>query len=246
MEDHDEMRISRRALIKGSVIAAAGAAFGDLILPASALPTEPSGSVGDYGAYITPVKQPVKAPAAVSGKNAKSPDRFALTEDNILGPFYRAGAPYRAKITPPLERGKVVLVSGRIWSYETKRPIKGAVLDIWQANANGRYDNDDPSKPPKSDVFLNRARLISDENGYYEYETIHPGRYQIGPNIWRPSHIHYMVQAPGHKPLVTQLYFAGDPMNKSDHFIKQSLIVTFSEKKIGSESYETGNFDIIL
>ncbi len=121
-----------------------------------------------------------------------------------------------------------------------------ATLDIWQANARGRYDNDDSQKPPDRDVFLNRARLVTDENGFYEFETVHPGPYQTAPNVWRPSHIHYMVQHPGYKTLVTQLYFKGDPHNATDQFIKQSLIVDIKEVKLPQGAYQAGAFDIIL
>lgn len=247
MSDEDKLvspLVSRRDLIKTSCVSAGYLLFGELVLRADALPTEESGKLGSYGQYMAPVKA-VPKPAAVIVPKKAAPQP-AITEDNILGPFYRPGAPFRAKITPPLERGKVVVVSGHVFGFDTKGPLKNAVIDVWQANANGRYDNDDPSKPPKADVFLNRARMITDEQGYYEYETIHPGRYQIGSNVWRPSHIHYMVQAPGYKSLVTQLYFQGDPENKRDSFIKQSLIVSFGKRKIGEQSIETGTFDIVL
>ena len=92
----------------------------------------------------------------------------------------------------------------------------------------------------------NRARLITDEEGYYEYETVHPGRYQIGEGIWRPSHVHYMVRHPGYTPLVTQLYFKGDPMNEKDMFIRASLIIEVKEEKVAGGAYEAGTFDIVL
>jgi protocatechuate 3,4-dioxygenase beta subunit len=211
--------------------------FGSLLLAADAPPTEPSGSLGAYGRYVRE-KQPTAAPRPAGV--------WQPTEDNILGPFYRPAAPYRAKITPPLEPGDPLLIRGRVWGHDTRRPLVHATLDIWQANAEGRYDNDDPQKPPKEGVFLNRARLITDENGYYEFETIQPGRYQIDTNVWRPSHVHYMVQHPGYKTLVTQLYFKGDPYNKTDQFIKQSLIIDVEEVKLPQGIYHSGMFDIVL
>ena len=88
--------------------------------------------------------------------------------------------------------------------------------------------------------------MLTDENGYYEYETIHPGAYKIGPEAWRPSHIHYLVRQPGYKDLVTQMYFKGDPHNKTDDFIKESLIIEVSKQKVGATAYEVGTFDIVL
>lgn len=185
-------------------------------------------------------------PREACRRRPPGPRAWQPTEDNILGPFYRPAAPYRAKITPPLEPSNLLLIRGRVWGHDTRQPLVHATLDIWQANAKGRYDNDDPDKPPNEGVFLNRARLITDEHGYYEFETIHPGQYQIDTNVWRPSHIHYMIQHPGYKTLVTQLYFKGDPYNKTDQFIKESLIIDLEAIRLPQGIYHAGSFDIVL
>jgi protocatechuate 3,4-dioxygenase beta subunit len=65
------------------------------------------------------------------------------TEDDVIGPYYRRCAPYRAKISPALAPGKVLVISGRIWSFRLKRPIADSILDVWQANTDGHYDNED-------------------------------------------------------------------------------------------------------
>lgn len=70
----------------------------------------------------------------------------------------------------------------------------------------GRYDNHDPAWPALPDVFAFRARMITDEQGRYEYETIQPGPYAVGPKQWRAPHIHYWVNAPGFAPLVTHYF----------------------------------------
>jgi protocatechuate 3,4-dioxygenase beta subunit len=226
--------VSRRQLIRTG-LAVLGA--GGLVLPASAQPTPQAGEVGEYGRFL----------AQALGRPAPAPEMpLKPTEDCILGPYHRPGAPYRAKITPPLEPGTVLLVKGRVWGADTRRPLAGARLDIWQANAVGRYDNDDPRNPPNKDVFLNRARLITDETGYYEFETVHPGPYQIGPKAWRPSHIHYWISHPGYTQLITQLFFKGDPHNRTDEFIKESLIIDVQKQTVGKVNYEVGQFDIVL
>lgn len=227
---------SRRDFLRRGALGLS-AGLGMLTLRADAEPTPASGRPDEALALLqAEAAAPMVAPAG----------KWAPTEDNILGPFHRAGAPFRAKITPPLEPGDVLLISGRVWGFDTKKPLAAAVLDVWQANAKGRYDNDDPRNPPAKDVFKNRARLITDENGYYEYETIRPGSYKIGPEAWRPSHIHYLVRARGYKNLITQLYFKGDPHNAKDDFIKPSLII--DPKKVNGEggAYEVGVFDIVL
>lgn len=226
-------RTPRREFMRmGSLSLAAVGAAG-----ASALVlTEKSGDAGEYGEFLQSQGEVISTTGGV----------LAPTEDNILGPYHRKNAPFRGKITPPLEPGDVLVVSGRVFGHDTQKPLAGAVVDIWQANKDGRYDNDDPKNPPAKNVFVNRSRLITDANGYYEYETIRPGRYQIGPDAWRPSHIHYMVRHAGYQPLITQMYFKGDPMNSKDRFIKKSLIIDPKMVKTPAGTYERGEFDIVL
>jgi catechol 1,2-dioxygenase len=227
----------RREFFKCSGLSLAALGLGSAALVLSQDEATPSsGGLGSYGDYL---KQ--KGTAASS-----APGKFSPTEDNIQGPFYREGAPFRAKITPPLEPGTVLLVSGTVWAFDTKKPLANAAIDVWQANHVGRYDNDDPKVPPEKNAFKYRSRVVTDEKGYYEYETIHPGRYKIGRDLWRPAHIHYLVQHAGYKTLVTQLYFKGDPYNDKDEFIKPSLIINLDEKRVADQRYESGRFDIVL
>jgi catechol 1,2-dioxygenase len=217
--------ISRRDFIRSSTLGLAVLGTGGLLLRSDAQPTPGSGSAPEQ---ITPPRPLVK------------------TEPNIMGPFFRSNAPFRAKITPPLSSGVVMVIQGRVWSFQTKKPLQNAVLDIWQANSAGRYDNDDASKPLGSKVFLNRARLITDESGYYEFETVHPGHYPLDETRLRPAHIHYRLSHATHKTLVTQLYFKGDPNIEGDPFVRPSLIIALKEQKVGTASYESGTFDIVL
>ncbi len=229
-------RTSRREFMRASSLGLAAVGGGGLALTAHAAPTAGSGTIGTYGQFLQAGGEAVPAAGTV----------WRPTEDNILGPFHRKGAPFRAKITPPMEPGDVLLISGRVWAHDSKKPLSSAVIDIWQANKDGRYDNDDPKTPPARNVFLNRARLVTDENGYYEYETIMPGRYKIGASTWRPAHIHYMVRYPGYSSLITQLYFKGDPKNSKDRFIKKSLIIDLAKAKSTGGEYRRGEFDIVL
>ncbi len=217
--------ISRRDFLRSGTIGLAAMGASGLILRADAQPTPSSGH----------------APKGIT-----PPTPLAQTEPNIMGPFFRSNAPFRAKITPPLSSGMVMLIQGRVWSFQTKKPIQNAVLDIWQANAEGRYDNDDSSKPPAANVFLNRARLITDESGYYEFETVHLGHYPLDETRLRPAHVHYRISHPNHKTLVTQLYFKGDPNIDGDPFVRPSLIIDLTKKNVGKDTYESGVFDIVL
>jgi catechol 1,2-dioxygenase len=232
------MSVSRREFFRGG-LAAAGVA--GLSLRADALPTLSSGTLNHYPLFKAMADTPL--PGEEVGRLA---DAARPTEDNILGPYYREGAPFRAKVTPPLVKGVTMLIRGRVWGFDTKKPLVSAVLDIWQADADGRYDNDDSKNPPAKGVYVNRTRVLTDETGYYEYETIHPGPYQIGENAWRPAHIHYLVRKAGYTNLITQLYFKGDKHNAKDEFIKQSLIITLEPKKVNGSAIETGVFDVVL
>jgi catechol 1,2-dioxygenase len=236
---------SRRDFVRQSCVGLSAGAAG-LILASDVPPTEASGGLGAYEQYALAGAQP-KAKGG-NPANVNPPRRnWALTEDNILGPFHRPGAPFRAKITPPAEPGTLVVISGRVYGHDTRRPLANAVLDIWQANAQGRYDNDDPDRPPAANVFRNRARIITDENGYYEFESIKPAPYRIGPQAWRPSHIHYWIRHTGYRDLITQLYFRGDEHQRADAWIKQSLIIDLREQRTASNAvFKTGTFDIIL
>ena len=229
---------SRREFFQGGLASVGGAG---LILRADARPTPPSGTLDHYPTFKILAEAPL--PGQATGMLA---DGVRPTEDNIIGPYFREGAPFRAKVTPPLIKGVTLLIRGRVWGFDTKKPLSGVMLDIWQADADGRYDNDDPNKPPAKGVYVNRTRVITDETGYYEFETIHPGAYKTSPTTWRPAHIHYLVRRAGYANLITQLYFKGDKFNAADEFIKPSLIITLETAKLNGGTIETGVFDVVL
>ncbi len=143
---------------------------------------------------------------------AQAPTCAARTDDNIEGPFHRPGAPFRDALQPSGVRGIVLIgsVVGR-----SCQPLAGAVLDVWQADADGDYD---------LQGFSQRGQLRTDGNGQFRLTTIHPGRYRAGGQV-RPSHIHVKVHGNGHPPLTTQLYFPGDPHNESDPWFRPSLLL---------------------
>lgn len=206
---------SRREFLKTtSVGLAVTSGFGDLLLRADAAPTRVAG---------------VEAPA--SG--------LALTRAIVAGPFYRSGAPYRGKSTAPFERGTVLLLSGRVWSLASRKPIPGAVLDVWHVDADGRYSDGETD-------FRNRARLLAAEDGSYEVEAIHPVGYSPGGQGWRCAHLHFSVAAPGHKPLTSEMYFKGDPRQDTDFLFHPSLCVPVERRSAGGHDYEAAVFDVVL
>ena len=115
--------------------------------------------------------------------------------------------------------GERIFVHGRVLD-EDGRPVRGALVEVWQANAAGRYqhkvDNHDAPLDPN---FSGAGRMITDEDGRYCFKTIKPGAYPWGNhhNAWRPAHIHFSLFGAGIlSRLVTQMYFPGDPLQPLD------------------------------
>ena len=111
--------------------------------------------------------------------------------------------------------GERIVVSGRVLD-EDGRPMRGALVEVWQANAAGRYRHEVDQHPAPLDLnFSGAGRLLTDEAGNYRFVTIKPGAYPWGnhENAWRPAHIHFSVFGRAFtQRLVTQMYFPGDPL----------------------------------
>ena len=121
---------------------------------------------------------------------------------NEIGPFYKREAPHSAELRKPGDPGLPVKISGRV--YDTRGDVlSGAKLELWQASPQGVYD---------LDGYDYRTSLVTDEHGKYDFGSVMPGHYP-GRVC---QHIHYLVKAPGHKPLITQLYFATDTVFEGD------------------------------
>ena len=176
----------------------------------------------------------------ISMNNLDDKTDLKPTVSRDLGPFYRSGSPYRAKLTPPFEPGTVLVVTGRIWSFETKKPLANAALDLWQV------DNQTADYSAGNGDFKNRARLVTDENGAFEFETVHPIPYNPSPNFWRSPHIHLIANAAKHKQLVSEIFFKGDAKQDVDRLFHPSLAVPTVKKSINGKEYETAVFDIVL
>lgn len=115
--------------------------------------------------------------------------------------------------------GERIIVRGRLLD-SAGRPIRGALIETWQANAAGRYIHKrDQHAAPIDPNFTGTARMLTDENGEYLLTSIRPGAYPWGNhvNAWRPSHIHFSVFGRGFtERLVSQMYFPGDPLMEYD------------------------------
>jgi protocatechuate 3,4-dioxygenase beta subunit len=138
----------------------------------------------------------------------------------LTGPVYGNGAvsPSDADLTrqhdgDPL--GERVVVSGRVLESDG-RPLGGQLVEIWQANAAGRYRHEDDNHPaPLDPNFSGAGRCLTDDAGWYRFVTVKPGAYPWPnhPNAWRPNHIHFSLFGRVFtERLVTQMYFPGDPL----------------------------------
>lgn len=160
------------------------------------------------------------------------------TTDDIMGPFYLAGAPNTTLVAAADEPGDRLFISGTVLSNDCSSPIPGALVEVWQANNAALY-----STAPGLEL---RGVMTTDENGQYAFETIMPAPYLNGAQF-RPRHIHYKVSRPGFPTLVTQLYFEGDEFIAVDPWASQAdaaeRIIPLNP--IGGDQNE-GVFDIVL
>ncbi len=133
-------------------------------------------------------------------------------EDNLAAP-----APGR------VAQGQLIRIEGRILD-EDGRPVRGAVVELWQANAAGRYRHAlDRRDAPLDPDFIGNGRVRADEEGRYGFLTIKPGAYPVPveDTWWRPPHVHVSVLGPSTlSRLVTQMYFPGDPLNEWDRILQ--------------------------
>ncbi|PWT79109.1 MAG: catechol 1,2-dioxygenase [Bacteroidetes bacterium] len=125
------------------------------------------------------------------------------TTTDILGPFYRPGAPVRTDLVQKGSSGEVIHVCGIIFAKDGKTPVKDALIEIWHCNENGVYDN-------TSDDYNYRASFKTGGDGKYHFRTILPVPYKAGPTSTRPAHFHFRISGSGEQDLVTQVYFKGD------------------------------------
>jgi len=145
--------------------------------------------------------------------------------------------------------GQRIVVSGRVCDT-AGQPLRGMLLEIWQANAAGRYrhvrdDHDAPLDPS----FTGRGAVVTDDEGRYRFITIEPGAYPWGNhyNAWRPRHIHFSLFGPAFATrLVTQMYFPGDPLLLLDPIFNSVPDAQARARLICTLDMDTGVADVSL
>ena len=153
-----------------------------------------------------------------------------LTPEQIMGPFYPIVKPLDddADLTvikgkSGRAQGKVIHLMGRVLNSNGE-PVRGAKLELWQANMFGRYAHPTDVNPALLDPnFQGFSVQTTDSEGRFRFKTIKPGAYPINPinpNNMRPPHIHFDIRGKSDR-LVTQMYFPGEPLNEEDFLFKQ-------------------------
>ena len=225
---------TRRRFLENTAIGLATVGVSGLFLRSDAQPTQVVNRDQSNGILIQ--LQPAKREAATRNSELKKVTPFPY------GPFYRTGSPFRGKLSLPGEPGTPFILSGRVWGFDTKRPLAAAVLDFWHVDMQEKYSNGTTD-------FRNRGRLISSENGSYELESIRPIPYRPNPegapDFWRCAHFHLVASAPGYKQLITEIHFQGDA-KKSDPMYRLENAISVEEKKVNAVTFQTGVFDVVL
>ena len=124
------------------------------------------------------------------------------TTTDILGPFYRPGAPFKTDLIQPGTKGETLHFSGTVFGKD-KKALKDSLVEIWHCDETDTYDN-------TSDNYVYRASAKTSADGKYNFNTIMPVPYAAGQTLIRPAHIHMRISASGVQDLVTQIYFKGD------------------------------------
>lgn len=154
-------------------------------------------------------------------------DGAAATLPQTEGPYFKPSSPERIELIEPGMAGQSIELTGFILTRDCK-PVAGALLDFWQADDRGTYDNSG---------FRLRGHQFSDAEGRYRLRSIVPGNYP-----GRTRHIHVKVQPRDGRVLTTQLYFPGEAKNRSDGLFRKELLVRTTKR----EEWLAGRFDFVV
>ncbi|MEV7554363.1 carbohydrate-binding protein [Amycolatopsis sp. NPDC089917] len=203
----EENTLSRKTVLKAALAAGVVAPVALVGGPALARTTVASGQTPE----LTPECHDGDAPT------------IAQTE----GPYFKPNSPERTSLVTPGTQGTRLTVSGFVFGLACQ-PIARALLDFWQADVNGNYDNSG---------YTFRGHQYTDDQGRFSLSTIVPGLYP-----GRTRHIHVKVQAPGRPILTTQLYFPNEPRNNTDTIFDPRLLMDVRDAGAGKEAA----FDFVL
>jgi len=184
------------------------------------------------------------------------------TSSSILGPFWSPNAPFREPgasiVQDPTPNGQPSLMHGKVIDLVTGKGIPNAVVDIWQASSNGKYDFQDPENQTDNNL---RGKFRTDANGDYHFYCLKPTAYSLptdGPagvllnlldrHPMRPAHIHLMISAPDYRPVTTQIYPSDDPYLTTDTVfaVKDDLVVEFKPRSGDPKAQLDLEYNVVL
>jgi protocatechuate 3,4-dioxygenase, beta subunit len=214
---------------------------------------------------VTAGTQPLNDTPAYGSTHTRHPKQVALRIPSSV--TETTGPRLTASRFPPLAdlsmvngkqaQGERIVVCGRVVD-EDDRPLPDTMIEIWQANAAGRYDHPgDTHDAPLDPNFHGNGRVFTDANGWYRFVSIKPGAYpwRNHHNAWRPNHIHYSLFGTGYaQRLVTQMYFPGDPLltldpiyqSVPDRGARERLVAAFDIDTTVPEWALGYRFDVVL
>jgi protocatechuate 3,4-dioxygenase beta subunit len=227
-EPSDTTDLSRRRVVLGGLGVAAAAVFaacgrnggGDSAPAAQGAPTTsapamtPTTGAGAPATTAAPAVTPTLAPTP------ECKDDDDVTPAQTEGPYFKASSPERTNIRGSATGTKLVL-TGTVVGTDCK-PVARALVDFWQADGAGAYDNSG---------YSFRGHQFTDAQGRYQLEAVMPGLYP-----GRTRHIHVKVQPPGGRVLTTQLYFPGEARNASDGIYRKECEVTMADAADGKNA----------
>jgi len=197
----------RRGIVRfGLGLVAAGGILAASLAPgvlAQAL--QPQSSVGTIAATTSAVSTTAQITVGTTQ---------TLTVAQTEGPYFKTNSPERTSLVDETVQGTVLTITGQVLAADGT-PVANALVDFWQANASGAYDNSG---------YNLRGHQYTDANGYYTLTTVVPGLYP-----GRTRHIHVKVQAPNGPLLTTQLYFPGEARNATDGIFDPSLVLNVTD-----------------
>jgi len=228
-EDHP---LSRRAVLGAGVGVAAAAVLAACTRDGDRGSDIAAGQ-GSATTTATAGDQPsATATAATPTTTALTPtpecaDADDLTPAQTEGPYFKTSSPEKANLYGDVNSGTRLVVTGAVVTTACQ-PVARALIDVWQADAAGSYDNSG---------YRLRGHLFSDSAGRYRFETVVPGFYP-----GRTRHIHVKVQSPNGPILTTQLYFPGEARNAGDGIYRQELDMALSNTAEG----RAATFDFVV
>jgi protocatechuate 3,4-dioxygenase beta subunit/subtilisin family serine protease len=191
---------------------------------------------------VTPAMVAIEMPSIASSTPC------LLTEPNAEGPYYREGSPLTTNLYPEGANGSLLIFTGSVSNNKCEK-LANVLIDVWQADDRGVYDNDNPDKPPASNFFRCRGRMRTDEHGNFTFNTILPKNYPVPeiPTV-RAKHIHFKLFADQYQPLTTQVLLEPDDYLNTDIFLKESLVTTLikAEDNTHPDPYFKAHFDFVL